>query len=214
MNKRVLVAWSGGLDSTFMIQHYLALGYGVDVINCNLTNARPAQMKREQRAMSKMLKGYFKDKDVQPIGASHIRLGGNCFQALNLAQIPVWLFNLISYLRPEHTEVALGYVMNDDAVSFLDSISAIWNGYSGLVNMDLPPLAYPLIRYKKYRIFSEIHPELRKHVTWCENPEPADRCGMCPSCKKMIDQYLQLPPVLVESNTIEEPTLIEEETRC
>lgn len=214
MNKKVLIAWSGGLDSTFLIQYYLNLGYVVDVVNCNLRNGGPEQMKREQVAMKKMMKGYFRDKPVTLIGTSHVALDGYCFSALNLSQVPVWIFNLISYLRTDHTEVAIGYVMNDDAVSFLDIITGIWNSYAGIVGAPLPPIMFPLTKYKKWRIWDELHSELRKHVTWCESPEKTVRCGFCPSCKRMIDMGLQLPLIVEKPNTMEEPTLIEEETRC
>ena len=62
MKKRVLVAWSGGLDSTYLIQRYLEMGYGVDAVTCNLANAHMSQMKRERAAMKKMMKGTLKVK--------------------------------------------------------------------------------------------------------------------------------------------------------
>lgn len=214
MNKRVLVAWSGGLDSTYLIQHYLDKGYGVDAVACVLKNARPSQMKRELAARKKMLKGYFRGKDVNLVGTSHIEFDGYCFASMGLSQPPIWLLNLIVYIRPEHTEVAMGYVMNDDAVSFLDVISGIWNSYAGIIQIPLPPMVFPLIKYKKTRVYGEIHYELRQQVTWCESPEKADRCGYCPSCRKMIDLGLQLLPIVEKENTMENPTLSEEETVC
>lgn len=213
-NKKVLIAWSGGLDSTYLIQEYLEKGYEVEVINCNFRNGGPQQMKREQAAMKKMMKGYFRNKAVTLIGTSHIAFDGYCFGSLNLSQVPVWLFNLISYLRGGHTEVAIGYVMNDDAVSFLDTIKGIWNSYADICSVPLPPLVFPLVKKKKWSIWCDLHDDLRKHVTWCESPEKASPCGNCPSCKRMIDIGAQLPLVVEKLNTVEEPTLVEEETRC
>jgi hypothetical protein len=222
MNKRVLISWSGGLDSTYLIQHYLDLGYHVDVVNCDFKNAYASQMKREQAAMKKMMKGYFRNKNVTLVGTSHIHCEGHCFATLNLTQPPVWLFNLVNYLRAEHTEVAIGYVMNDDAVSFLDVITNIWNSYAGLLGIPLPPLVFPLIKRKKTSLYYELNDELKKHITWCENPEKEDRCGKCPSCKKMLDLGLPLIPYVYNPRAklmaVEEPpmdlNLCEEETRC
>lgn len=222
INKRVLIAWSGGLDSTYLIQQYLEKGYGVDVVSCNLQNTYPTQMKREQTAIKKMMKGYFRGKDVNLIGTSYIKFDGYCFSTLGLTQPPIWLLNLVTYLRDGHTEVAIGYVMNDDALSFLDIITGIWNSYAGLVQSPLPPLVFPLMRYKKTRIWGELNPELRKYVTWCENPEKEDHCGQCPSCKKMLDLGLPVTPLVHKKGKsllcVEQPALdlnlAEEETRC
>lgn len=214
MQKRVLIAWSGGLDSTYLIQHYLEQGYGVDAVACNLKNAYPTQMKREELARKRMLKKHFRGKDVTLVGTSTMQFDGYCFGALGLSQPPIWLLNLLVYLRQEHTEVAVGYVMNDDALSFLDVISGIWNSYAGLVQFPLPPLVYPLMRYKKTRIWNEIHSQLRDMVTWCENPLKNDRCGHCASCKKMVDLGMQTLPILEKENTMEHPTQCEEETVC
>lgn len=224
MTKRVLVAWSGGLDSTYLIQRYLEMGYGVDAVTCNLANAYETQMKRERAAMKKMMKGYFKGKDVNLIGTSHIRLEGYCFSTLPLAQVPTWLYNLLCYLRENHVEVAVGYVMNDDAVSYLDSIRKVWNSFQELVHghMTLPPLEFPLVKYKKTMIWNSLETELKKHVTWCENPAKEDKCGRCSSCSKMVGLGLQDPPPPLELSelktlvAIEEPNfnLLDEETRC
>lgn len=213
MNKKVLIAWSGGLDSTYMIQYYLEQGYTVDVVTCNLGNAWPTQMKREQAAIKKMMKGYFKDKPVRLLGSSHIKFDGNCFGTLALSQVPVWLFNLVTYLQHDHTEVAIGYVMNDDAMSYLDDVRAIWSAYSGLLFRELPPIVFPLVKYKKTMIHDRLHIDLRKHVTWCESPEKEDQCGTCPSCKKMVDACLQVPPPKKTFIELAE-AMAEEETRC
>jgi len=199
--KKVLLAWSGGLDSTYLIQYYLQAGYSVDVVNCSFQNSSQTQMKREDKAIKKMLKGYFKDKDVKLLGKSTITFTGYSFSKLFLGQVPTWVYNLINYLNSEHTEVAVGYVMNDDAISFLDDIRKLWNSYAGLVKETLPPLVFPLIKYTKTFIYGDLHPELKKHITWCESFGPADLCGTCHSCRRMIDLGIQTPPMI----QIEEP---------
>ena len=122
--KHVLVAWSGGLDSTYMIQQYLERGYEVNYVTSKIANSSPAQTKREQQAMSKMLKGYFSDKPVRRVGEVEMTFGGGvAFRHIYLCQPGMWLLSLLNYIEPHHTEVAVGYVMNDDALSFCSTKS-------------------------------------------------------------------------------------------
>lgn len=166
MIKTVLICWSGGLDSTYLIQYYLEKNYNVEVINCQLKNAPKQQVKREQIAIKKMLNGYFKDKNVKFIGNIVTEVhGDNAFSKSSLPQVSTWLYGLFCSLNYHHEEVAVGYIMNDDAISFLDDIKNAWKGYKGLVHGDLPKLVFPLVKYKKNTIFHNLNSELRKHVT-------------------------------------------------
>jgi len=54
MKKKVLVAWSGGIDSTALICKYLQSDYKVDAIYTNLLN-NELKIKSELEAINKII---------------------------------------------------------------------------------------------------------------------------------------------------------------
>ncbi len=189
--KRVLIAWSGGLDSTYLVQKRLEEGWGVDALPITLLN-NEAKNHREFAARTKMVESHFYQYDFRLLKSPLFEFEYGSY--VTFTQPPVWLMGLLSALGPQHTEVSLGYVMNDDAIAYLDELQAAWKALGALAYAPgeiLPNLTFPLKKFKKTEIWNGLRPELRKHVTWCElsyNDRPCDRCT---PCKKMIDLGFQ-----------------------
>jgi 7-cyano-7-deazaguanine synthase in queuosine biosynthesis len=193
IKKCVLLAWSGGIDSTGLLCEYLNQGCQVDAFSV-IAHNNLEKDKRELAARTKMRDGYFADKHV--IFYPDVVIDAHQFHQFVLAQAPSWLFGLLLQVRDHHHEVAIAYVMNDDAVSFVDDFKAIWKSYEPLMQFPLPPLVFPYLKRKKRDILEALPYELQTSVTWCENPDDSrDRCGECVPCRKMIYLGLQLPPV-------------------
>lgn len=112
--------------------------------------------------------------------------------------MPCWLFALLICQERIFQEVAIGYVQNDDAVSFLDDIQKIWKSFKTIAP-HLPKLVFPLVKTPKYQLYNTFPHELKTKITWCESPDPDDRCGKCQPCKRMLR--------LVEDNKIELVTI-------
>lgn len=200
--KKVLLTWSGGLDSTFMIFDYLRRGYHVDVVYARFKNSY-GKTAREEKAIDAMFTQYFSNFNVKRVNTIEVSLG-SFTQSLCLTQVPSWLLALISSVDQSHDEVALGYVMNDDAVSFLDDIRTVWNSYQGLMHYPLPPLVFPLIKKQKNYIYRELPEVLRANVMWCESGDEADKCGMCRPCRRMIELGLMEKPTMSDKHITEE----------
>ncbi len=109
----------------------------------------------------------------------------------------------------EFDEVQLGYIMNDDAVSSLNEIKALWESLKGFLNpcfvqgKKYPPIMFPLIKYFKSYIVSYLfdnYPSIAITRWTCEDPklireydegeihhDVYTHCGKCTPCKKLID---------------------------
>lgn len=194
-DKCVLACWSGGLDSTAMVCDYLAKGYAVECLYGNLQN-NPHKVVREKKATAAMFEAYFKYYTMQMVTGSSLSMADDR-EALMFQQPGFWLYNCIISLKPHHDEVAIGYVMNDDAISYLDEIRALWSAYQGLVAFPLPPLVFPMTKKKKVDLYYNVLNDVLKNmVTWCEGGQVEDRCGKCIPCLKMIDLKLMEPPIV------------------
>lgn len=197
MNK--LIAWSGGLDSTALVWKSLLDGHKVKTIYIEIPG-NGEKVKREQAAMVKMME-FMKPYPIENLYKSTIDL---TVQAdIELAQPAVWLLGLAYACKPDIEEVNVGYVLSDQAVSWIPEIKALWNSYSGLMRKPLPPLEFPLIKWDKRDLWNLLPPELRAHATWCESssgphadPEKLiivdTPCGSCVPCRRM--KFLDLFP--------------------
>ncbi len=191
MNK--LIAWSGGLDSTALVWRMLQAGHSVETIYIEIPG-NGEKVKREQAAITKMLE-FMKPYPIHHLGTSTINL--TVYSDLELAQPAIWVMGLVYAAHPKIDEVNIGYVLSDQAISWIPDIKTLWSGYAGLLRQKLPPLEFPLTKVDKRDLWRDLPPELRNEVTWCEchSTEPIHveiPCGTCVPCQRM--KYLQLFP--------------------
>lgn len=186
---RALVAWSGGVDSTALISRYLNEGWGVDALPVIVEN-NPNKMAREQRAREEAMR-YFAPYNVTLLQPTKVHVGA--WGDIQMMQTPIWLWALASSVNEQHAEVAIGYVMEDDAISFIDEMKALWAAYSEFLGTH-PPLVFPLSKVHKRTLYNDLPYGLKTAVTWCEGElADNDRCGVCSPCKRMIFLDLQKP---------------------
>jgi hypothetical protein len=180
---RILVLWSGGLDSTTLIQKFLNEGNTVDTIYIEL-HPNDEKIKREKKAIKSILP-YFKQNTnfnfIEPSSSVSIMTGASFLS--NLAQLPVWLLGVIMYGGNNYDQIALGYVMNDDAISYLEDIKKVYYAWQGLSVKKLPELIFPFSKYSKMEILSLLNSKLINKITFCEGINN-DNCGECRPCKR------------------------------
>lgn len=121
----VLMAWSGGLDSTYMIQHYLDKGYKVDLLPIHILN-NENKNKNEDITREKIYEQFYKNNNRVTL-LDKSEFSAYYTPEVIFAQAPVWLTALSVNIRAYHTEAAVGYIMNDDAISFLKEFKKLWN---------------------------------------------------------------------------------------
>jgi 7-cyano-7-deazaguanine synthase in queuosine biosynthesis len=179
-----LVMWSGGVDSTYLIQYLLDNSNDtVCAVYARLVNNK-AKIKMELAAIKKMvpiLKEKYGSRFTYWKNGSDIHLStGN---HATYVQPLVWAF--CGLLAGNNIDkVAIGYVLGDDAISYIPDLVAFRNAISQFCN-PLPELCFPLIKHHKKNVYDWLHAPLRKLAVWCENPSDKDfkHCGKCNACR-------------------------------
>lgn len=203
------VLWSGGLDSTYLVQKLLDEDKNIKVITgyVELLNNRDKTV-AEKRAREAMIPIFEKKygprfSDLGIIHRAEVRVHNHWSP---LVQMPIWFNALITSVPMEVTEVCLGYVMNDCAISYLNELRTMFKCFSkNISKKKFPKVTFPLSKIPKEDIAYDIDKDLKPHVTWCEmpiieyNPEPKRKkknviysgktvksitpCGNCVPCK-------------------------------
>lgn len=201
LKKSVSVLWSGGLDSTAMIWHYLNEGWAVNAYYVEIVN-NDKKVVYEQAAIERMLPFLKQRKNFNYLGVA-CKTDINQFsreEGPELKQIPSWLFTAWWLPSP----VAIAYVMNDCAISWLPEIKSAAKALSKLRKEPLH-LLFPMIKKAKSELWKDLPDELRNNVVWCENPnidlrlQSHGSCRECPPCKRMAQDGYVFPEVSVDA---------------
>ena len=190
--KTILVLWSGGADSTCLIEQCVAdpqyetvlAGYVYVANNEDKAASELAAIAK----MFPMLAARGKFAYLGVLLQIHLtKTNPN----LAFKQIPIWLLSLIEAVHPPVDEVALGYIRNphpevEDAASHLDDLQRIYAAYQPLMHRPLPRLVFPIAGLTKQEILQRISPELSAECVYCEHPvketggfRPCGKCRLC-----------------------------------
>ena len=189
-DKRPLILWSGGFDSTALVIDKLHDG-DVDVMYVNLNNNERAQH-FEAKAIKK-LKRIIADANLPGkilnehyFGYDNIVVTKQVF-----AQPALWLQAATFIVNPEHhSEVALAYVKGDDIWHYTTELK---NAYKALLELtcndaDVVPLRFPFEWCTKAGILDSLqhfvyYKQVMKTIRYCEGHERKP-CGVCTSCQR------------------------------
>jgi len=183
----ISVLWSGGLDSTYLIQHLL------DADPSNVVWASYVEIENNKEKVPHELDAI---KKMEPIlknkyGDRFVYLGVACkFSIKDLSnnlvfyQMPLWIAAVVCTTNNKVKEIAVGYVMNDDAISYLSEFRDIVKAFDTISHDPYPKISFPLSKISKTEIFRRIMPELKEHVVWCERPKNGKPCRKCHSCER------------------------------
>lgn len=194
-----LVPWSGGLDSTYLIYELLSEGHSVQAITWNMNPgyAQDIRRKKATEDMAPLLEQFRKDSryahnwfSVDVIPDYEMGFPFSRHDYFKLGQVPSIITAIARRITNDTDFVALGYVMGDDAVSYLEEITSLYTAFVNLrtaFNIAAPPLVFPLIKRSKKEIYEYLPDRLKEKVTWCEssNEIKTRGCGKCMSCLRM-----------------------------
>ena len=184
-----MVMWSGGLDSTYLVWKNLNEGNKVFAATTKLDNNKgQSDLEAEARKeMTKYFDEYFPKMLVVQEDSNSIFLGTN---NIILPQVPIWIlmshysFAFKDYDEKILDEIQIGYVMNDDAVSYIPDIKKLYKAYAPFVGDKQPKLTFPLVKKKKYDLLNELPEDIVKYISVCEYGTPKGEYCDCVSCTR------------------------------
>jgi 7-cyano-7-deazaguanine synthase in queuosine biosynthesis len=194
-NKKILVSFSGGLDSTYLVYDNLRKGNTVTGLYTTIkNNINKIRVETHQtKKLGKLFKEDFPGQFTLDMGIGFDIPSSN---DLIFKQTLIWLVSLLYHHSSSYDEVQIGAVMNDDMISFIDDIKNIWESFSFL-NPKHPILTFPLMKNGKAQLSDSLPKKYKDLVVFCENPTiikdyglPEEdnfeftNCGECHSCKR------------------------------
>lgn len=187
MSKKVLITWSGGLDSTYLVYKNLKEGNMVIPVYLSIEN-NGSKVESEKKSIEKMYEVFKEmklDGHLEPL-RDDFTMGVNNASNLKFAQIPIWICGILYSSWDHIDEIQMGYVMNDDAVSYVGDIKKIFRSYKDIIHDEYSKikLTFPLLKMGKKQIWNEMPDVLRQKTVFCECPYEDKDCGECETCKR------------------------------
>lgn len=214
-NKIPLVLWSGGLDSTFIVDSLLKKTQ-CDILHINSDSLITNAIQKERKAIEQIQQYFDSNNEYNKIRNRYfIDFNFNAVINCNMIfrQTYIWICSILQVYDPTvHSGVYMGYLINDD-IAFLtkDFKKGMKHISKTLFNKKIK-MKFPLLEigYNKQHIIDYLPAELLNMVTYCENPDYKDNafhdCGECASCIKMNyykekKKYITQIPNLEVENT-------------
>ena len=169
MGKSILILWSGGYDSTYLVQKCLRSEY-YDTVNTAYVELKnnKVQSMAEVSALNKLIehfKAEYPNKLVHLGTVASISL--LTYDVMLLAQPLLWAISAM--YCPNVDEVAIGYVSGDCAISYLNDLHAVWSAMGEFRFDPVPKLTFPLSKFDKEYIYQGV--KSIEHMIWyCERP--------------------------------------------
>lgn len=186
-----VVLWSGGVDSTLIVDTLLSEGVDVTAIYINLTCIGKIKQKIERERISLLMdifKSRYKNNRITLIeittdvkAPDFVGFTGKWY-----AQPILWLINAYPYIR-DNSILYLGYLADDCMPNHLDDFRKVLKDIDKFMNRKLK-LLLPLITFNKSQVLIEsIKSGLFQHTWTCENPNDNETiCYSCVPCKTLI----------------------------
>lgn len=191
MNKRPLILFSGGWESTILVKRAFETDEGCDILTIDHSFNLPSaenEADARQAIMDKLVKdhGCCKIYDHQTIRDHYDT--DKFPRNTTFGQ----LYGLIHYLfcsvdPARHSSAQIGYCLTDDTATLHYKLIELWAMMFAVYRFgqELVPLDLPLLRVPKYLVREELGDY--EELTWsCNFPiykdGNAEQCGKCVSC--------------------------------
>lgn len=173
--KKIAMLFSGGLDSTFLMYKNLKEGHKVHPFYIEISN-NVDKIKIEKQQFLRLYHEFKKEFDnnyryniEDPYIITKIQIFQTYDSQLMFTQIPLWLFSIL-YMSHNFDEIQIGYVANDDAISYIKEIEKTYYSMGWMVHGKLPKLTFPILKHKKITMYEALPEQYKKLVFSCEAP--------------------------------------------
>lgn len=190
---RILMLFSGGLDSTWLLYNRVKEGHAVDTFYAK--GGQSALKQDCEKPRRELIKTWIEkhapeDKPAKitevPPGQVQVQFGAAKYKAWS--QAIGWIVTALEVVdHTKHDCVEIGYVMGDEICQHFHDMQDAWKSLWKFSKAGDPvPLNFPLRITSKYDILKQLPRELYK-LTWvCELPdyegEELTPCGRCHAC--------------------------------
>lgn len=177
-DKRPLVLFSGGLDSTYNMLLHTLDGVSVDYVYINGGQGQ-RKVDAEEATIDRILQALHEHARRKEKVIRH-RFSTHPLSKVNFCNTPSagwrqpipWLVSALEVVDPEkHSVVEVSYVQGDEIISRIPELKAAWAAMWAVTKSgDFVPLEFPLKDTSKQAILCQMPEELYK-LTWvCETP--------------------------------------------
>lgn len=206
-NRYPLIVFSGGLDSTCVLDRAMSENTYVDimyVIGNQHPNKSVIELDRRETIKNILRKKHPNctiGQDTIFDMNSSIRM--RPYVDGKLDQISTWLYAAMYVANGnDHSQVQMGYLYSDSSSVYHRDMQKAWDILMEVTKHNPVPLVFPIEKFGKREIVRHMsmdEPELFEAAWWCEDPntiEQADdhilfsECGHCTPCTTMQQQLL------------------------
>jgi len=191
---RNVVLWSGGADSTSLLDHYAGVScrdYPVVALVVEHSKISPIFARAQQKARAEYAKlakrrgFHLLIQTVKTSGNFEFGLNDSC--RYYVPQPIVWL-NAISQVVKDGDTVFMGYIGGDLFWHFKDRFEAVFKAFCVLKGIDAS-LEYPLEFQRKSDILAKLKRQKIPARCWfsCERTTDGKPCGICSKCQEVND---------------------------
>lgn len=199
---KLLIPWSGGLDSTALIYRRLREGHEVTAVRFALEN-NEKQTAGEELAVESLSR-YFKQELDDKCSFEHAKAPFACVHLSggSFVQPVLWgsFLGIAASTLGDFDAIEMAYVLNDDACSYLPEISRqIRNSYAICARPSSKRkfrISFPLIKFAKRELWDSLPNGLRYSIHFCEfsnNP-----CDQCLSCKRFEREVMAIDDFMLQ----------------
>jgi len=210
--KNVLIPYSGGLDSTYLVWKNLNEGNNVTVVYYEIENNKDKVIleKIHRNKIINLLEEKFPNQLTNERYFDYKIYARGIVNNYSLIQVPIWMLGGFLSVNKKFDEIQMGYVMNDDALSYLEEIKVLYKAFQPFSNDVLPEITFPIIKKHKREMFEELPRDILTYVWSCENPKVSDNenevvyetCGDCVVCQKYKEKISYKETNLFDNNII------------
>jgi 7-cyano-7-deazaguanine synthase in queuosine biosynthesis len=195
--KRILILFSGGIDSTYLMYKALLEGNDVFFIN-NIIENNASQTTKEGEAIVQIVEWLKQRFPFQQIESCDFRMKfcieGFWMHSHMFGQPFMWLCSLgivLQSINKKVDEIHYGLIARDDALSYIDDLKASFDALMMTKKTEKfkGKLKFPLIKYLKSEIIDELPKELLRLTSSCEYDTNDKYCNHCHSCKTLKEVF-------------------------
>jgi 7-cyano-7-deazaguanine synthase in queuosine biosynthesis len=194
----VLIPWSGGMDSTYLVYKAIMSGCIVTTAYYKIEN-NDLKVEAELKARGEMM-DYFRNL-AREHGTRYNDLGVTFSVNIDynrpvgqFTQTPLWVL-ASAYCAGPFDYVAMGFVQGDETISWQKEYNHLFDAYKRIQHDFVKPpkvkLIYPISRTKKDAIYYHLPDEIKRKTWTCEYPtkigESLYECGHCKTCNTHKD---------------------------